>query len=190
MRIPPFDPTSLNPEVRTLHDSMAADEDQYFSGFVAKREDGALLGPFPPLLRYPHFGQPAWAYVKALIEHSSLPKPVREIAILVTGTAFSARYEIYAHERVAAEAGLTPAQIATITAGQRPSDLGTPEAAAYDAAASLTRGESLSASVWEALCSIFGEEGAAELAFLVAGYCMLSVVLNAFDVPVPVEDAR
>ena len=72
------------------------------------------------MLRFPQFVVVAWAYIKTLIEHSTLPKPAREVAILVTGAAFSARYELYAHERVAATAGLSSAKIASIAAANVP----------------------------------------------------------------------
>ena len=68
---------------------------------MSQRADGALIGPFPPMLRFPQFGGPVWAFTKALIEHAALPKPVREVAILATGAHFGSRYEPYAHERVA-----------------------------------------------------------------------------------------
>jgi hypothetical protein len=35
----------------------------------------------------------------------------------------------------------------------------------------------------------FGVHGAAELIYLVALYCLVSVTLNGFDVPVPEADA-
>jgi 4-carboxymuconolactone decarboxylase len=36
----------------------------------------------------------------------------------------------------------------------------------------------------------FGEEGTAEIISLVGLYCMVSLTLNGFDVPVPEVDAR
>jgi hypothetical protein len=35
---------------------------------------------------------------------------------------------------------------------------------------------------------LFGEEGTAEFIYLVGLYCMVSVTLNGFDVPVPEVD--
>ena len=35
----------------------------------------------------------------------------------------------------------------------------------------------------------FGQHGAAELIYLVSLYCLVSVTLNGFDVPVPESDA-
>ncbi|MBE7216844.1 MAG: carboxymuconolactone decarboxylase family protein [Caulobacteraceae bacterium] len=185
MRAPPFPPAEMAPEVRALHDDMAREIAAHLKGFVSRREDGALVGPFAPMLRFPQFGGPAWAFTKALIEHSSLPKPAHEAAILATGAALNSRYELYAHERVADAAGLAPAKVAAIAAGQRPADLSDEEAAAYDVAAALARGKQLPESTYRRAVDLFGEQQTAELVYLVGGYCLVSVLLNAFDVSVP-----
>ncbi len=189
MRLSPLPPKSLDLFVRALHDDMTAVVAERLHGFVSRRDDGALIGPFAPMLRFPQFGAPLWAYTKALIEHATLPKTVREVAILVTGARFNSRYELYAHEHVAAGVGLSAATIATIAAGQRPADLGAAEATAYDFASALAGGRYVPGSTWEAARDAFGEDGVAELVFLVGGYSVVSVVLNAFDMPVPDGDA-
>ena len=185
MRAPPFPPSEMPPQVRRLHDDMAPEIAAHLKGFVSKRADGALVGPFAPMLRFPKFGGPAWAYTKALIENSKLPKPAHEVAILATGAALDSRYELYAHERVAEQAGLSAAKIAAVAAGQRPSDLTEEEQAAYDVAVVLAGGRQLPESTYRRAVAAFGEEQTAELVYLVAGYCLVSVLLNAFDVSVP-----
>ena len=185
MRAPPFPPSEMPADVRALHDDMVPQIDAHLKGFVSKRDDGALVGPFAAMLRYPQFGGPAWAYTKALIEHSKLPKPAHEVAILVTGAALDSRYELYSHERVAGQAGLSEAKIATLAAGQRPADLTEEEQAAYDVAAALTAGKQLPEATYQRALEAFGEEQTAELVYLVGGYCLVSVILNAFDVSVP-----
>ena len=77
----------------------------------------------------------------ALIEQAKLPKKVREVANLVTGACFNSRYELYAHEHVAESTGLSLATIATIAAGQRPVELTTDEAVAYDCEFTVLLGE-------------------------------------------------
>ncbi len=185
MRAAPYPPDEMPPDVRTLHDDMAALVDRNLEGFVSRREDGALVGPFPPMLRFPQFGHPSWAFTKALIENAKLPKTVREVAILVTGAACNARYELYAHERVADAAGLSRAKVATIAAGQRPADLTEQEQSAYDVASVLAGGRSLPESTYRRALDAFGEEQTAELIYLVGGYCLVSLLLNAFDMSVP-----
>src|SRR5439155_23183749 len=97
----------------------------------------ALIVQRYPWLRYAKFGGPVCELVKALSTSPTLPRPVREIAILVTGAKFRSAYEIYAHVLVAELRGLPDDKIATIVAGQRPSDLTREEGAASDVAAAL-----------------------------------------------------
>ncbi len=185
MRLPPLPPEAMRPEQRALHEAMAPVIAEHLKGFVSERRDGALVGPFPPMLHFPQFGASAWAYAKALIEQAKLPKAVREVAILATGARFSSRYELYAHEHVAQSTGLSPAKISAIAAGQRPAELSPEEAVAYDVAAALAGGKQLPGSTYQAAVDAFGGDGAGELVFLVGGYCLVSVLLNAFDMSVP-----
>jgi 4-carboxymuconolactone decarboxylase len=185
MRAPPFPPSDMPDDLRPLHDEMAGYVREHLKGFVSHRDDGALVGPFAPMLRFPTFGRAAWDYTKALIDNSKLPKLAHEVAILVTGAAFDARYELYAHERVAVGAGLSAEKIATIAAGQRPADLSEEEQAAYDVAATLAGGRQLPETTFRRAVSAFGEKQTAELIYLVGGYLLVSTLLNAFDMSVP-----
>lgn len=185
MRAPPFPPTEMPDDLRALHDEMGGYIAEHLKGFVSKRQDGALVGPFAPMLRFPAFGRAAWTYTKALIDNARLPKPAHEVAILVTSAAFNSRYELYAHERVGDAAGLSPGKVAAIASGQRPADLTEEEAAAYDVAAVLAGGRQLPASTYDRSVRAFGEEQTAELIYLVGGYCLVSLLLNAYDVSVP-----
>lgn len=185
MRAPPFPPADMPADLRPLHDEMDAYVGEHLKGFVSHRDDGALVGPFAPMLRFPAFGRAAWVYTKALIDNAKLPKPAHEAAILATGAAFNSRYELYAHERVGKAAGLSPEKVATIAAGQRPSDLTEEEAATYDVAVVLAGGRQLPASTYDRAVRAFGEEQAAELIYLIGGYCLVSLLLNAYDMSVP-----
>src|SRR5437868_6110095 len=95
---------------------MRAGIEKNFKGFVSVREDGTLMGPWNPWIQEPKFGGPVWALVKALASNPSLPAPVREIAILVTGAHFRSAYELYAHVIVAGNRGLPDDKLATIVA--------------------------------------------------------------------------
>ena len=92
------------------------------------------------------------------------------VAILVVGAHYSSRYELYAHEHIAARSGLSDAKIATIVAGERPVDLTREESIAYDVASKLVRGGQLPEATYQAALSAFGEQGTAELVHLIAGY--------------------
>ncbi len=185
MRLPLMDAKKLSPECRPLYEDMKKGIETNFKGFTAIKDDGTLIGPWNPWLRYPKFGKPVWELVKALSSAPSLPRPVREVAILVAGAKFKAGYEIYAHVLVAELRGLSSDKIATIIAGNRPSDLTADEAIAYDTAFALVSGGVLPDLSYKRAVAAFGEQGTAELIYLVGLYCMVSVTLNGFDVPVP-----
>lgn len=189
MRAPPILVATLTPEQRALYADMSEGISKSFKGFVAVREDGALIGPWAPWLREPAFGKPSWELVKALASNPSLPKPVREVAILVTGAHFRSAYELYAHVLVGEQRGLSDAKLSTIVAGQRPTDLTREEAIAYDVASALVNGGVLPELTYRTAVEAFGAHGAAELSYLVGLYCLVSVTLNTFDVPVPEEKA-
>ena len=188
MRLPILDPKQLSDEQKPLYADMQAGIKDHFKGFVNMRDDGALLGPWNPWIREPRFGKPVWELVKAIASNPLLPAPVREVAILVTGSHFRSGYELYAHVLVAEQRGLSDEKLATIVAGQRPVDLTKQEAVAYDMASALVSGGVLPELTYRAAVKEFGEHGAAELSDLVGVYCMVSVPLNTFAVPVPAQN--
>ncbi len=185
MRLPLVAPADLSPEQKPLHADMRAGIEQNFRGFKAVADNGSLIGPWNPWLHEPKFGKPIWELTKALSTGPSLPRPVREIVILVTGAKFRAAYEIYAHVIGAEQRGLPDDKLATIVAGQRPGDLTHEEAIAYDVASALVGGGVLPELSYRQAVEVFGKHGAAELINLVGLYCLVSVTLNGFDVPVP-----
>src|SRR3954453_22934737 len=185
MRLSLLSSSDLSAEQRLLYKDMRNGIETNFKGFTAIDETGALIGPWNPWLRFPKFGGPIWELVKALSTSPKLPRPVREIAILVTGAHFHSAYELYAHVLIAEARGLPDEKIATIVAGQRPADLSREEAVAYDVASALVSGSVLPELVYRQAVATFGEDGTAELIYLVGLYCLVSVTLNGFDVPVP-----
>lgn len=180
-RLPLLPPECLNADQKDLYDDMAEVIEANFGQLDARRDDGALIGPFNGWLHFPHFGGPAWAFNRSLWEHAVLPSAIHQLIILVTAAKFGARYEIYGHEYFAKRAGLAEHKIATIVAGQRPSDLSHDEGVAYDMAAALNRGAPLPETTYQAALRTFGAHGLAEIVFLVGCFSMVAVTLNAFD---------
>ena len=183
LRLIPMD--KLTPEQKPLYEDMKKGIKDNFKGFTAINEKDQLIGPWNPWLRFPQFGKPVWELTKAMSFSPKLPRPIGEIAILVTGAKFRAAYEIYAHVLAAELRGLPDDKIATIVAGQRPSNLAEDEGIAYDVASSLVSGGVLPALTFKRAVGAFGEEGTAEFIYLVGLYCAVSVTLNGFDVPLP-----
>lgn len=185
MRLALLPTSDLSAEQRPLYDDMRHGIEANFKGFTAIDESGELIGPWNPWLRFPAFGGPVWELTKAMSSSPTLPRPIREVAILVTGAKFRSAYEIYAHVLVAELRGLSDEKIATIVAGQRPNDLTRQEAIAYDVASALVSGGVLPKLTYDQCVAEFGDYATAEFIYLVGLYCMVSVTLNGFDVPVP-----
>ena len=185
MRIKPLPPDSLSPDLRYVHNEIATLITKSQGPVVMIDEQGALLGPFAPMLHFPQFGIPALTFLRSLDNHAKLSKTVREVAILTVGGAFGARFELYAHEIMAAAFGLSPNIIATLAAGGRPYGLNEQEAIAHDVAFALVNGRIVPASTYDLAIQLLGKEGVGELIFLISGYCLIAMVLNGFDMPAP-----
>lgn len=188
MRLLSLPPDSLTPELRHVHNEIASLMQRTQPRVVSTDERGALIGPFSVMLNFPQFGIPALTFQRVVSSGTGLAKTVREVAILTVGATLGARYVIYAHEITGAEVGLPNDQIATIAAGGRPDTLSAEESIAYDIAHVLASGRIVSASTYARALRLLGREAVGELVFLVSGYGMLAMLVNAFDVPVPGAD--
>jgi len=185
MRIEPLPPECLNDEARYVHEEIAKLVGHSQSQVKMMDENGALLGPFAPLLHYPQFGIPALSFLRTLDTRATLDKRVREVAILTVGAAYDARFELYAHQINAAAVGLPAHVIATLTAGGHPHDLNEQENIAHIIAYALVSGHIIQDSTYNQAAAILGKDGVAELYFLIAGYCLIAIILNGFDMPAP-----
>lgn len=186
MRIKPIQPEELSQEVRYVHDEIARLIGHSQGQVNMMDEQGALLGPFPPMLQYPQFGIPALTFLRSLDNHATLPKAVREVAILTVAGILGARFELYAHEIMAEAFGISANNIATLSAGGRPGYLSEQESIAHDIASALVQGRIVPDSAYNLAVKLFGKEGTAELYFLVGGYCLIAMILNGFDIAAPV----
>lgn len=185
MRVHSLPPDTLGPELRQVHDEIANLVGRSQGRVVMIDAQGALTGPFPPMLQHPQFGIPALTFLRSLDTHATLDKAVREVAILTVGAAFGARFELYAHEIMAAAFGLSPDVIAALAAGGRPDGLTGQQAIAHDVALSLVTGHIVPASTYRHAMHLLGRDGVAELFFLIGGYSLIAIILNGFDMPAP-----
>ncbi|MHC0441403.1 carboxymuconolactone decarboxylase family protein [Flavobacterium sp. 3-210] len=185
MRVDPIKPENMNDEVRYVHDEVFKLITHSQGLVVMTNNDGALTGPFPPMLAFPQFGIPALSFVRSLDNHATLSKKVREVAILTVGAAFGARFELYAHEIMAKHFGFSAEAVASLASGICPSELNQEERIAYEIASVLVKGKIVADSSYNLAVEVLGKEAVAELIFLIGAYTLLATVLNGFDVPTP-----
>ncbi|QIP13856.1 carboxymuconolactone decarboxylase family protein [Spirosoma aureum] len=185
MRLQPLPPDILSPELRYVHDEIANLIGNSQSQVTMLDAQGALLGPFPPMLHYPQFGVPALSFIRTLDQHATLDKTLREVAILTVGSVFGARFILYAHEIMAEAFGLSANIVASLAAGVCSTGLNEQETIAYIVSRSLVSGHIVSESTYKQAVHLLGQDGVAELFFLVGSYSLIAMVLNGFDMPAP-----
>jgi len=146
---------------------------------------GGVRGPFPALLRIPALADRVRVLGDFVRFESSLPAPLRELAILVVARFWSAQYEWYAHSRHAVQAGLDPSVPEAIAQGRRPPRLSADEALVYDLCTELFYQRDVSDPTFAAAVKRFGETAVLELVGLAAYYGFVSLILNVNRTPIP-----
>ena len=172
-RLPELDPAKFSPEQKKVHDAILAGP------------RGKVVGPLKVWLNNPGLAEHAQALGAYCRFNSSLPPRLSELAILVTGSFWKANYEWYAHAPIAMKAGIEPAAIEAIRTGATPTFSKSDEQAIYDFATELVKTRRVSNATFERAKKELGETGVIDLVGIVGYYSLVSVTLNAFELPLP-----
>jgi 4-carboxymuconolactone decarboxylase len=142
-------------------------------------------GPFNVLLRSPEMGDLAQEFGAQMRFHSSLPRKLNEMAIIITARHWTAQYEWNAHRTAAAQAGLNEAIIQSIAAGKRPASMDADETVIYNFAVELLNTKQVTDPVFKAVKDKFGEKGVVDLIGVMGYYQLVSMLLNVDRYPLP-----
>lgn len=144
-----------------------------------------IVGPLRAALHNPELAD-RWQALGALLRFgSSLTPRMTELAILVTARACQAPVEWYLHGLEARAAGFDDAVLDALLAQAEPPGLDAAEAAVHRFAVELNAHRSVSAAAHAAARAALGDVGVVELTALVGYYTMVSMTLNAHEVPMP-----
>jgi len=138
---------------------------------------------FNSLLRSPEIGRLSIQLGVQLRAHSSLPKPLFELAVLRTLRFWTAQFEWGLHHQVALKAGLSPAIIQSIADNKRPASMKPEQAAIYNFADELLRTRHVSDATFKAVEDRFGDRGVVDLTALVGYYSMVSAIMEVDRYP-------
>ena len=172
-RFPPLDRSQLTPEQHAVADAIVAGP------------RGGLRGPFQAWLRSPQLADPAQRLGEYCRFHSSLPRDLTEMAILLTGKHWRAQFEFYAHSRLAQEAGLAQEIIEAIRVGVAPPLQSDAARAVYAFVTEYFTQHRVSDATYERALALFGERGVVDLVGVVGYYGLVSMTLNVFEVALP-----
>src|SRR5881296_2314297 len=163
-------------------DDMTPQQKTMMEHLVSGERRGAG-GPFNVLLRSPEMGDLAQQFGASMRFHSSLPRKLNEMAIIITARHWTAQYEWTAHRKAAAEAGLSESIIQAIAAGKRPSSMDPAETVVYNFGNELLNSKQVSDPVFKAAVEKFGERGVVDLIGVMGYYQLVSMLLNVDRYP-------
>jgi AhpD family alkylhydroperoxidase len=177
VRLPPLPDDAWDDEVRAA-----------LTGFLPRRRHNAREAgnALATLVRHPDLARSFLGFNVHLLVRSTLPARLRELAILRVAARRGCGYEWTHHARMAAAAGLTPAEIERAGrhagSGDRASVPDGLEAAVLRAVDELDDDSVLSDRTWGVLCEHLDERQLMDLVFTVGAYCLLAMAFNSFGV--------
>lgn len=176
-RLPPLDEATLTPDQRRVAEAIRE----------GPRGAGAsvLAGPFGVWLHSPGLADPAQALGAHCRFGTTLPRDVSEFAILLTASRWRARYEFWAHARLAREAGLPDGVIEAIRTGAPFTPERADLALVQRLVAEYFETSRVSEATYGEALAAFGERGLVDLVGTVGYYGLVSATLNVFGVELP-----
>ena len=179
-RIPYARREELGPEGQQLWDAIVNGRDDLIT-----TASGGLAGPFNAFVTAPDAGRRLSSLGATLRFGTSIERRLSEIAIITIGARWQAEFEWWAHAPMARQHGVADAVVAAIGRGADPPFEADDERAVYTVARQLGRSGRLDQETFDAAHRILGDAGMVELVSLCGSSTLISVLLNAFAVPLP-----
>mgnify|MGYP000982545039 CR=1 FL=1 len=166
-------PEDMNPAQRAVYDDVVAGP------------RGRLVGPLRAVIHSPELAG-RWSKFGEFLRYSTcLPPRLNELAIIVTGRRWNSQIEFHIHAEAARVAGLSDAIIDAIRVGQTPPFSDEEEIEIYEFTRMLQDKGVVSDEAHTAVKRRWGERGVVELTAVIGYYTMVSMMLNAHEIPLP-----
>jgi AhpD family alkylhydroperoxidase len=134
------------------------------------------------LVRHPDLADAFVRYNAHLLLRSTLPPRLRELAILRVAARRGCAYEWAHHTTMAADAGLSAAEIERAGRGEHGPATDPADAAVLRAVDELDDDSVISETTWAALGEHLDDRQRMDLVFTVGTYCLLAMAFNTFGV--------
>lgn len=173
-RLSPLSVDSLNPEQRAVYDAIQS----------GPRGAMGLHGPFGVWVRAPKVGNAIQELGAAARFATSLDEATKEIAICTVGAHFKAKFELAAHKNLAMRAGISAEVTEAIHHGDTPDFASEGHRVSYQLARQLLSQHRVDDATYRQGVELWGESGMIELVTVIGYYCIVSLTLNTFQIPV------
>jgi 4-carboxymuconolactone decarboxylase len=170
---------------RNLKPDERSREQQALAEKLTASRRGSVRGPYIPLQHSPELADRMRHLGDFIRFGGALPAKLKEILILLNARHWSMDYMFAVHRDFSREAGVDPAIVEAIAAGERPEGLDAVESAAFDLAQELLRECRVSDACFAAARDQLGETSTIELISFIGYYTMLAMILNASEMSLP-----
>ncbi|MEL6983326.1 MAG: carboxymuconolactone decarboxylase family protein, partial [Actinomycetota bacterium] len=174
------------PEQRALWDELVASRGGAMS---LVGPDGALVGPFNHMVASPNLGKRMGDLGHAVRFEASVERRLQELAIVTVGAHWRSNFEFWAHARMALEQGIDRSVIDALAAGDTPNFEQADEAEVHRLASQLVATGRVEQASYDAVRDRLGEQALVDLITTVGYYSLISLTLNAHQVPMPEGEA-
>lgn len=172
-RLTDIDETRLSPEQARIHHA------------IKTGPRGVVEGPLRVWLNSPGLADTAQALGAFCRYGTSLPQRLSELAILVTGAFWKSGFEWAVHAPIGLKAGLSEDVVEAIRAGHTPIFPNEDEAIVHAFANELHQNHIITPQTYGSAVAAFGETGVVDLVGVLGYYTLISMTINAFEVPLP-----
>jgi 4-carboxymuconolactone decarboxylase len=142
-------------------------------------------GPFNIYLRSPETAELSQPLSDYLRFKAPMPRKLKEIATMLTARYWGGQYVWYSHRQQALDAGLNPAFISAMAAGERPANMAADEATMYDFTTQLLSTRQVSDANFKAMKDLVGERGIVDTVETIGHFTALTMLFVVDRYPVP-----
>ncbi|WP_225027577.1 carboxymuconolactone decarboxylase family protein [Xinfangfangia pollutisoli] len=173
MRLGPPDPATMTAEQRRVQD------------IITRGPRGQVRGPLAIWLHRPELAQAAQALGAYCRYGSSLEPRLSELAILTMAVVWQSDFEWWAHKPIALKAGLSESVTDALAAGRPPAFADAEEEIVHTVITTLSTKRRLPDALYATALDLLGRDRLVDLIGLCGYYTLISMTLNAFEVPLP-----
>ena len=173
------------PRLKAPDPSRYTPEQQRLADEIRRGPRGVVEGPVELWLTNPGFAARAQALGAYCRYDSALPSRLSELAIIATAAFWKSGFEWAVHAPIAERAGIKREIIEAIRTGREPEFSDREEEAVFRFSMSMWRHRQVPADLYQQAFATLGASGLVDLVGILGYYGLISMTINAFELPTP-----